>query len=134
METMTVDQFHAALKAQAVPTREDLALKCPMCGCVQSARDLISAGAGDSFDAVEKYLGYSCVGRFTGAGSPRKAPDGKACNWTLGGLFALHKLEVVSEDGKKHPRFEVATPDEARAHLSANTQAHRKTGPEVNHE
>jgi hypothetical protein len=46
-----------------------------------------------------------------------KAPDGKPCNWTLGGLFRTHTLEVVTPDGKKHPRFEVATPEQAQAHL-----------------
>ncbi|MDP1530285.1 MAG: VVA0879 family protein [Rhodoferax sp.] len=115
MKTMTVTEFHGALIAQGVK-REDLALICPMCQTVQSATDLIAAGAGSNFDEVEKYLGFSCVGRFTGAGTPRKDPDGAACNWTLGGLFALHKLEVVTEDGKRHPRFEPATPDQAMQH------------------
>lgn len=119
MERMTVAEFHAALKAQGVP-REDLALVCPRCRTVQSARDLVAAGAGADFDAVERYLGFSCVGRFTNAGSPRKVPDGAPCNWTLGGLFQMHKLEVVTDDGKAHPRFEVATPEQAQAHaLSA---------------
>ncbi|MGP9804069.1 VVA0879 family protein [Paracoccus sp. NSM] len=120
VQTMTVADFHAALKSQGVQDRADLALICPCCGTVQSARDLISAGAGLDFEAVEKYLGFSCVGRWTGAGSPRATPDGQPCNWTLGGLFRLHKLEVVTEDGQRHPRFEVATPDQAQAHAAAN--------------
>ena len=115
MQTMTVDEFLGALKAQGVNSHIHFALKCPMCGTVQSAADLIAAGAGADFDAVEKYLGYSCVGRFTGAGSPRKTRDGKPCNWTLGGLFKVHKLEVVTPDGERHPRFEPATPEEAQA-------------------
>jgi hypothetical protein len=36
----------------------------------------------------------------------------------LGGLISLHKLEVVTPDGEHHPRFEVATPDEAKAHMA----------------
>jgi hypothetical protein len=119
MKTMTIDEFHVALKAQGVKRREDIALVCPMCGTVQTAQDLIDAGAGTDFDLVEKYLGFSCVGRFTGKGSPRKQPDGEACNWTLGGLFALHKLEVETEDGKRHPRFEPATPAQAQLHTTA---------------
>lgn len=115
MQRMSIDKFHAALKAQGVP-RDDVALVCCMCGTVQSANDLVAAGAGADFDAVEKYLGFSCVGRFTSAGSPRKIPDGSPCNWTLGGLFTTHKLEVVTEDGKAWPRFEVATPEQAQAH------------------
>jgi hypothetical protein len=120
MQTLTLDEYHAALKAQGVPT-EHIAVKCPMCATVQSGADLITAGAGADFDAVEKYLGFSCVGRFMGADGPRKKPDGKPCDWTLGGLFALHTLEVVTPDEKRHPRFEVATPDEARAHMRART-------------
>lgn len=120
MQTMTLDEYKAAVKAQGVP-HEHIAMKCPMCGAVQSGADLIAAGAGADFDEVEKYLAFSCVGRFTGAGSPRKKPDGKPCNWTLGGLFSLHKLEVVTPDGKKHPRFELATPAEAQAHMAART-------------
>ena len=115
MQTMTLEEFHAALKAQGV-NHMHFALKCPMCGTVQSATDLIAAGAGSDFDAVEKYLGFSCLGRFTGAGSPRKKPDGQPCNWTLGGFFPLHKLEVVTPDGEHHPRFEPATPEEAQQH------------------
>lgn len=118
MKTMTVVEFHGALMAQGVKRREDLAVICPRCQTVQSAVDLIEAGAGADFDAVEKYLGFSCVGRFTGAGSPPKVPDGAACNWTLGGLFQLHKLEVLTEDGKRHPRFEPATPEQAQQHAT----------------
>ena len=118
MKTLTVEQFQAALKAQGVQ-RDDLALVCPMCATVQSPKDLMAAGAGSTIDEVEKYLGFSCVGRWTEAPSPRKEPDGQPCNWTLGGLFALHKLEVVTPDGKKHPRFELATPAEAQAHMAS---------------
>ena len=113
MIAMTLAEFQAAVRAQGV-AREDAAFVCPMCRTVQSARSLIAAGAGTDFDAVERYLGFSCVGRFTGAGGPRKEPDGQPCNWTLGGLFRLHKLEVTTDDGQKHPLFEVATPEQAQ--------------------
>ena len=115
IETITIPEFHARLKAQGVKRHEDFAFKCPMCGTVQSGQSLISAGAGSGFEAVEKYVGFSCVGRFTGAGAPRKKPDGKPCDWTLGGFFRLHKLEVVDENGELHPRFEIASPEEAQA-------------------
>lgn len=115
IETITIPEFHVRLKAQGVKRHEDFAFKCPMCGTVQSGQSLICAGAGKDFDAVEKYVGFSCVGRFTGAGAPRKKPDGKPCDWTLGGFFRLHKLEVIDEGGKHRPRFEIATPEEAQA-------------------
>lgn len=114
MKTMTMEEHRAALKAQGVD-HLDYAFVCPRCGTVQSAQSLIKAGAGNAFDEVEKYLGFSCVGRFTGAGSPRKVPDGAPCNWTLGGFFQLHELEVVGPDGEVYPRFEPATPEQAQA-------------------
>ena len=116
MKTMTVPEFHAALKDQGAPSREDLAFKCVICGTIQSGRSLIAAGAGKTFDDVEKFLGFSCVGRFTNAGPHQEGtPPGKGCDWTLGGLFTLHCFEVVDNEGQHHPRFELATPEEAQA-------------------
>jgi predicted RNA-binding Zn-ribbon protein involved in translation (DUF1610 family) len=115
MITMSLEEFHAACKAQA-DSSDQIVFKCPMCGTLQSARDLISAGAGADFDGVEKYLGFSCIGRFTGAATPRKEPDGNPCDWTLGGLFSLHKMEVVTPDGKHHPHFELALRKDADEH------------------
>lgn len=116
---ITLDQFQKELLAQGVFRRDDMAFVCPMCGTVQSARDLVLAGAGKDFDDVERYLGFSCVGRWTGAGGPRRKPDGKPCNWTLGGFLPVHKLEVVTPDGVSHPRFEPATPEQAEAHAKS---------------
>lgn len=125
--TMTLDEFHAACKAQA-PSAELIVFKCPMCATLQTARDLVASGAGPDLDAVERYLGFSCIGRFTGAGSPRSKPDGKPCNWTLGGFFHFHRLEVVTPDGKRHPRFELASRDEADRHRAriATDRAHSR--------
>ncbi|WP_337058180.1 VVA0879 family protein [Pseudomonas sp. USHLN015] len=119
MKTVTLDEYRSALKAQGVP-REHMAWRCPMCSTVQSAADLIAAGVGDKFEAVELYLAFNCVGRYTGAGSPSEMKgQGKGCNWTLGGLFRMHELEVVTEDGKRYPQFEPASPEEALAHMQA---------------
>lgn len=115
MKTMTLADFQAALRSQGVE-REHYTFRCPMCRTLQTASDLIRAGAGQSFEDVQKYLGFSCVGRFTGAPGPRKVADGQPCDWTLGGLFSLHKLEVLTEDGTLVPHFEVASPEEAQRH------------------
>lgn len=116
MKLMTLEAYRQAFRDQGMPSKEQWAVVCPCCGTVQTAQDLIAAGAGKTFYEVEGYLGFSCIGRFTGKGSPRKVPDGEACNWTLGGLFRLHELEVVTSDGERHPRFEPATPEQAKAH------------------
>ncbi len=95
METMTLEEYKSAIKSQGVPI-EDVTFHCPSCKKLQSARDLIRAGAGKDLDEVEKYLAFSCVGRFDSS---------QGCDWTLGGLFQIHELEVITPDGKHHPRF-----------------------------
>ena len=125
MKTLTIPEFHAAIKAQGAPSREDVAFRCVMCGTVQSMRSLADAGAGVD---PEKYVGFSCEGRFRGAGpakSDRKpaSPDVRGCDWTLGGLFNVHTTEVVDDDGKRHPRFELATTEEAAALFLAMTKS-----------
>jgi len=122
MRTITVKEFHAELRAQGVP-KEHLALKCPLCGTIQSAADLIRVGAGKDFEEVEGYIGFSCIGRWTNAGSFKEEnPPGKGCDWTLGGLLQLHQLEVITEEGEKHPRFEICTPEEAQAHMNTSKE------------
>ncbi len=122
MKTMTLDEFQAACMDR-FPSSLQTAVKCPMCGTVQTAQDFIDAGQGHSFDDVQGVLGFSCIGRFTGAPAPRREADGKPCNWTLGGLLRLHKLEVVTPDGQSHPHFELATKAEADAHRAAQAAA-----------
>jgi hypothetical protein len=107
--TITIDEFHEELIAQGVPSTEDLAFVCPACGTIQSARDLIAAGAGDDFHAVEPFLAFSCSGRGT---------DAVDCDWTLGGLFQIHTLTVITPDLQRHPRFEPATPEQTQAHAA----------------
>lgn len=119
MKVLTGAQLRDAARAQHVPLRHR-AFKCPLCGTVQSAHDFIQAGAGGTFDEVSKHLGTACIGRFTGAGAPRRVPDGKPCNWLLGGLLQLHTMVVVDEDGRHWPIFEPASPEEAQAHAVSN--------------
>jgi len=99
MIEMTMLEFTNAVKAQGVPL-EQVTFRCPRCQTLQSANDLIEAGAGKSLDEVERYLAFSCVGRFS---------KEKGCDWTLGGLFQIHELVVVDSEGKAHPRFMPAT-------------------------
>ena len=123
MRTVTRDEYVAALKSQGEPI-ERACLVCPACGSVQCAQDLIDAGAGKTFDEIQGYLGFSCVGRFT-HGLPPPAEKGTqyGCNWTLGGLFQIHELEVIDDEGVHHVRFEVATPEQAKEHLAKRTTA-----------
>lgn len=113
VETIPLAEFRARIAAQGVSRRTHAAFRCPMCKTAQSITSLTNAGVSE--DDAQRYIGFSCVGRFTGAGSPREKPDGQPCNWTLGGLLRLHELEVVDNDGNTHPFFAVATAEEAQA-------------------
>lgn len=69
---------------------------CPVCKTPQSMVDLVEVGVDK--DKVQNYIGFSCIGRFT---------DTKGCDWTLGGLFQIHTLEVIGEeDGQNRKIFE----------------------------
>lgn len=52
MKIISMHDFQQACRAQGVLKSEDVAFICPACKTVQSARDLINAGAGSSFDEV----------------------------------------------------------------------------------
>jgi hypothetical protein len=118
--TVPLANLHTTLQAQRVSAKIHYAFRCPICSTIQSAQDLVDAGAGPSFELVERYVGFSCVGRFTMGGPfKRGSQPGNGCNWTLGGLFKLHEFEVETPDGTRHPMFKPASPDEAQAHERA---------------
>lgn len=119
MQKLTLKEFHEALKAQGVSSHEHFAFICPICSTVQSGADLMRA-TGKPFAEIERSLAFSCIGRFTDAGPFKKGKKSDGCDWTLGGLFSLHKLVVVFEDGKKYARFELATPEQAQANEAMN--------------
>ncbi|WP_158809631.1 VVA0879 family protein [Beijerinckia sp. L45] len=122
MKKMLIDDARAALSAQGVSPR-NMAAICPICGTIQSMASLVRAGAPK--DKVEDYFAFSCEGRFTGVGPLPSEKDRSAaakarrsqrgCDWTLGGLFSLHKLTIVYPDGKERPSFQIATAEQAQA-------------------
>ena len=91
---------HAEWLKEAVEKFGDDAKKwefvCPSCKTVQTVQDFMDAEV--EKETIEKVIAFSCIGRFT---------KEKGCDWTLGGLFQIHELEVAFE-GKNHPRFEFA--------------------------
>lgn len=95
MITLTSDEFLSAIKSQNVH-RSNVTFLCPNCGTLQSANDLIKSGAGKDFTEIAPYLGFSCIGRWD---------NSKGCDWSLGGLFRIHELEVIDDKGKIHPYF-----------------------------
>jgi len=60
--------------------------KCPVCEETQSFREFVDARV-DNPDA--KFY-FSCIGRWV---------KDRGCDWTLGGLFRIHKTEVIDPEG-----------------------------------
>lgn len=115
MEIITQAQLHLRMMTQGVSNVRHCAFVCPVCGTVQSMASLVHIGK-IPMEEAETKIGFSCIGRLTGAGpftEGREKGDGKGCDWTLGGLFRVHKLEVLMDDGQKCPLFELASPSDA---------------------
>lgn len=122
MEKLEIDEFHARLKLQGVSSLGHVCLVCPVCGTPQSRASLEAAGA--TAEEAERIFGFSCEGRLTKVGPWPGSTDRSAkavarrkvrgCDWTLGGLFKLHVLEVVTKDGVTHPLFAIARPEVAQ--------------------
>ena len=119
---LTREQYLAKLRDQGVP-REHYAFICPACGTVQSIHDFVVAGVDPG--KVENVIAFSCIGRATHRKAPPLLRDrGKqiGCDWTLGGLLAIHEWEVVDEEGKHHPFFAIASPELAQRHMKGCVQ------------
>lgn len=125
MKTLTDVEFHAACVEQANSFAETVVV-CPVCKTPQSGQDFLDAGLRK--DEAKSVMGYDCIGRYTGAEGPRKKPDGKPCNWTLGHLPQRHKLEIVTPDGRTHPHFELASFEAAKAYREKRAAVAQKGG------
>jgi len=98
---ITLAEWQAEGERKFGPDQHNWAFVCPACNTPQTARDFYAAGFEPGKGEVNKYLGFSCIGRFTKA---------KGCDWTLGGLFQIHTLEVlVPLDSTPRRHFEFAS-------------------------
>lgn len=99
MKTYTEKEWLAEGSERFGPDRRDWIFVCPKCETEQSAHDFVNNGVPKK-DLQRGYVGFSCVGRFI---------KGKiGCDWTLGGLFQIHKACVITESGETVPVFEFA--------------------------
>ena len=97
METISLDEFEQKLKDN-FNSLSEAEFICPSCKTVQTPQDLIDNGAGKDLDEVNGFIGFSCVGRFNNKKT--------GCDWTLGGFFQIHELEITSQ-GKNRPCFKL---------------------------
>lgn len=105
---MSADEWRAEGARRFGPNVRDWKFVCPICKTVQGVPDFYKAGFEPGKGEVNKYLAFSCIGRFTNAGPWQGGAPGRGCDWTLGGLFQVHSLVVIDEEGVEHPRFEFA--------------------------
>jgi len=80
------------------PDPKEWRFRCPACRGVQSIAQVLRDNRSFVMDDVKGWIYYSCSGRYTKSG----------CDWTLGGLMRIHRLEVVEPDGSVVPVFEFA--------------------------
>jgi hypothetical protein len=95
-KTLTMKEWQSRGEELFGKDKKNWKFKCVNCGEVQSYHDFKEAGV----ENPENYVYFSCIGRFV---------KSRGCDWTLGGLFQLHKQEVIADDGSKVPTFEFAT-------------------------
>ena len=78
---------------------------CCNCGNTQSIEDFEKIGI--SASEAGGYVYFSCIGRFIPDSKGTMSNQIKPCNYTVGGLFNLAKVCIVTPDGEKHPMFEL---------------------------
>ncbi|MGK9367567.1 VVA0879 family protein [Melioribacter sp. Ez-97] len=97
MKQMKIKEYIDLLRARHGEKIENWKVICPICKCEQTVQDFLDAGI-DMKD-VFNYFGYSCIGRFS---------EAKGCDFSLGGLFPIHNVEIIDDSGNAHPRFDIA--------------------------
>lgn len=101
---ITRDEWLEEGKRRFGPDVTTWRFRCVSCGHAQNARDMMERNPDLTLDTLRTTVFFSCEGRFTA---------GIGCDWTLGGLFHIHTLEVQTDSGAVVPVFEFAEPDGA---------------------
>ncbi len=115
-ELTRVDWFNLGERLYG-PDRRKWKFQCVACGHVQS-HESVKANKPDVGD-TSNWIYFSCEGRVN---------PGTGCDWTLGGLFRIHRCEVRSEDGKTVPVFEFADdPDQTTAKALAEQKDDKRS-------
>ena len=72
---------------------------CPSCGHVQCMKDYQEQVPHLTEEQILKYLGFSCIGRFTKPEADSLTGEAP-CNYAGGGLFGLNPQPVKMPDGE----------------------------------
>lgn len=76
----------------------DWKFKCPSCNHVQSINLMLQHNPSLKAEEIQNSVFFNCEGRYT---------ERYGCDWSLGGLFQIHKVEV-NFNGKICQVFEFA--------------------------
>src|SRR5689334_6919969 len=95
--TMTHDEWVTRGRELFGEDKRTWRFRCVRCGNVQS-HELVKERNPQIGD-TSSWIYYACEGRHT---------PNVGCDWSLGGLFRIHKLEVIVGD-LRTPCFEFAT-------------------------
>ena len=93
MKTLTLDEWKKEGTEKYGEDIRNWKFVCPSCKETQTLKEFEENKVKDARD---KFY-FSCIGRFV---------ENRGCNWTLGGLFQIHKTVVMSEDKKLIPVME----------------------------
>lgn len=105
MRTITLEQWAAEGSQKFGDDQSEWKFICPNCGHIQTAIDFHELGMPD--EQINRFLGFSCIGRYID-GCKGEFGNGIApCNYTSGGLFNIAPLTVIA-NGAEHHMFEFA--------------------------
>ena len=79
--------------------KDDWIFECPSCKHKQSVNSVIEHNPELKKEDVRKWIYFNCEGRTN---------EENGCDWTLGGLFQIHTLEILWEDNSKSKVFNFA--------------------------
>lgn len=104
----TIDEWQAEGNRLFGPDINTWRFKCPACGHVQTRANFLSLGMKDQ---VDRYLGFSCIGRFRLSDLNKaklvveypEMDKGAGCNYAGGGLFQV--APIIIETGKDEQRL-----------------------------
>lgn len=99
-KTMTYEDWHKRGTELYGANHDKWVFACPACGHEQSLEGVISRNPAIIRDEAARWIYFACEGRHNHA---------VGCNWTLGGLFHFHELEITMDgDPKGSPAFRFA--------------------------
>lgn len=111
------EEWMQLMNSQLVP-REHVSYICPECGKIQSAQNLYDTGEFQTIDDALIKIGYSCIGLHKRKIDPKTGLRmGLGCDFTFDDDKKLKKILVQDSNGNMHPRFQLATPEQAQSNF-----------------